>query len=208
VTELQANSSHCKISAGNTPVQCRACLIVVAALLPGCASRDPVVRTHDTRPAGNWQIEKQIDRITGTPLESALLTAASSHAIEPFPKKVTLQLACFNKKPLVRFAFETKVATTTSNEFGYRFDDKAGHEIAVRFFASNTVAVFKDEDVPRFLDELAAAKTLYVRIRSLGLGRTAAEFNVAGATAAMAATTAHCPPIAEEPKPKPKKPQR
>lgn len=180
----------------------RIVLLLTALFLLSACARDPVVGTSNTTRAGDWHIEKQIDRITGMQLESALITAPSSHSSEPFPKRATLQLACFNNKALVRFAFETKVATTTSNEFGYRFDDRPGHEIAVRFLGNDTVAVIKEDDVPRFLDELAVAKTLYVRIRSLGYGRTTAQFNVEGAAVAMAATTAHCPPVIEEPKPK------
>jgi hypothetical protein len=137
-----------------------------------------------------------------------LLVAPSSHSGEAFPKKATLQLACFNKKPLVRMAFEVKVATTRSNEFGYRFDDKPGHQIAAGFLGNDTVAVIENgPDVAQFLSELADAKILYVRIRSLGFGRTTAEFNVEGARAAIAATTAHCPPVIEEPKPA-RKPRR
>ena len=59
----------------------------------------------------------------------------------------------------------------------------------------------------RFLNELADAKTLYIRIRSLGFGRTTADFNVEGGAAAMAATTGRCPPAIQEPKPK-RKPRR
>jgi hypothetical protein len=182
----------------------RLSLLIVALTLSACAGvRDPVVGTGDTTRAGNWQIEKQIDRITGAPLESAFLTTPSSHSGEAFPKKATLQLACFNKKPLVRFAFEVKVATTRSNEFGYRFDDRPGHQITANFLGTDKVAVIDDgAAVAQFLGELATAKTLYVRIRSLGFGRTTAEFNVEGAAAAIAATAAHCPPVIEPPKPK------
>lgn len=185
-------------------------LLLMALLwLSACAGiRDPAVGTSNTTPAGNWQIEKQIDRITGAPLESALLTAPSSHSGEAFPKKATLQLACFNKKPLVRFEFEVKVATTHNNEFGYRFDERAGHQITAGFLGNDRVAVIEDgAAIAQFLDELATGKKLYLRIRSLSFGRSTAEFNVDGAVAAMAATTAHCPPVIEEPKPK-RKPRR
>jgi hypothetical protein len=108
----------------------------------------------------------------------------------------------------VRFSFEGKVATTQSNEFGYRFDDKPGRQITAGFLGNDRVAVIEDSAaVAQFLDDLAAAKTLYVRVRSLGFGRTTAEFNVEGAAVAIAATTAHCPPVIEEPKPK-RKPRR
>ncbi|HVV80888.1 MAG TPA: hypothetical protein VHD59_14940 [Pseudolabrys sp.] len=179
----------------------RGLLLPIALLsLSACAGvRDPTVGTTNTVQAGEWRIEKQIDRITGAPLESALVVASSSHSSEPFPKKVTMQLACFNKKPLVRFAFETKVGTTYSNEFGYRFDDRPGHQIEAGFLGNDQVAVIENgPDVAQFLDELKDSKTLYLRIRSLAFGRTTADFNVEGADAAMAATTAHCPPVIED----------
>jgi hypothetical protein len=183
-------------------------LTALAFVLAGCAARDPAVMSNDTIRAGNWRIETQNDRITGAPLESALLTAPSSHSGEAFPKKATLQLACFNKKPLVRFAFEVKVATTRSNEFGYRFDDRPGHQIAAGFLGDDKVAVIESAaEIAQFLNEMADSKMLYVRIRSLGFGRTTAELNVEGARAAITATTAHCPPMIEEPKPA-RKPRR
>jgi hypothetical protein len=55
------------------------------ALLPlaACAARDPYVSTSLTTPSDNWRIERQVDRITGTTLPSALLrTAKSSHSDE------------------------------------------------------------------------------------------------------------------------------
>jgi hypothetical protein len=177
-------------------------LLLLITLLSLCACagvRDPTVGISNIEQAGAWRIEKQIDRITGAPLESALVVASSSHSSEPFPKKATLQLACFNKKPLVRFSFETKVATTYSNEFGYRFDDKPGHQIEAGFLGNDKIAVIENgPEVARFLDELKDAKTLYLRIRSLGFGRTTADFNVEGAAAAIAATTAHCPPVMQD----------
>ena len=94
----------------------RLLLLLMALLtLSACAGvRDPAVAPGNTTQAGNWQIEKQIDRVTGVPLESALVVTSSSHSSEPFPKKATLQLACFNKKPLVRFFWF--FSTTTHRE--------------------------------------------------------------------------------------------
>jgi hypothetical protein len=177
-----------------------------ACLLGACAARDPLVAPSGTAAAGNWRIETQVDRITGAPIESALLTAPSSHSSQPFPKRVTMQLACFNKQPIVRFAFEVNVATTRSNEFGYRFDDKPGREITARFLGDDKVAVIDNgADVTQFVNELAAARTLYLRIRSLSFGRTTAEVDVEGAPAAIAATVAHCPAVIKEDRKKPRR---
>ncbi len=185
----------------------RAGLLTLPAmlLLAACAGRDPVVTTSDTVPSGDWRIERQVDRITGAPIASAMLTAPSSHSGDAFPKRAMLQLTCFNKAPLVRFSFEVKTGTTRNAELGYRFDDKPGHELAARFLNDDKVAVIEDgAEVTQFVGELATAKQLYLRIRSLSFGRTSAEFNVAGAPAAIAATTATCPAVIEAPKPKKK----
>ena len=186
----------------------RIVLLLGMTLAVSACTFDPYVDTGDATQAGSWRIEKQIDRVTSAPIESAMLTAPSSHSSELFPMRATMQLACFNKKPLVRFAFEVKVGTTHSNEFGYRFDDRPCHQITAGFLGNDKVAVIENgADVAQFLSEMATAKKLYVRIRSLGFGRTTVDFNVAEAAAAIAATTAHCPPAIEEPKPK-RKPRR
>lgn len=176
-----------------------------ALLLAGCAG-DPVASPiTNTKVVGTWQIENDTDRITGAPLTSAFNTAPSSHSTEYFAKHATMQLTCFNKKPLVRFSFEVKAGTSTSNELAYRFDEKPGHTIKARFLGDDRVAVIEDgADVTQFINQLATSKTLYLRIRSLGHGRSSADFNVADAPAAIAATTAHCPAVIEPPKPKKK----
>jgi hypothetical protein len=175
----------------------------LAAALPltACATRDPAVGQTDVASAGNWKVERQVDRITGSPLASAMLSAPSSHASEPFPKRVLMQLTCFGHAPLVRFAFEAKVGTTRNATFGYRFDERPGHEIKARYLENARVAVIDDPaDVKLFVDELTTAHTLYVRIRSLSFGRTTAEFHVDGAPAAIAAAFKDCPRETEPPK--------
>ena len=171
---------------------------IVAGVLGGCAARDPAVSSSDTIAAGNWKIERQIDRITGTPLASAMLSASSSHTSEPFPKHVLMQLTCFNKAPLIRFAFEVKVGTTRNAVLGYRFDERPGHEINARFLNDDKVAVIEDgAEVAQFVDELSTAQSLYLRIRSLSFGRATAEFHLDGAPAALAAAFANCPVTAK-----------
>jgi hypothetical protein len=48
-------------------------------------------------------------------------------------------------------------------------------------------------EVVRFVDELAASQSVYVRIDSLNAGRTATEFQLNGAQAAIDAGFADCP---------------
>jgi hypothetical protein len=165
----------------------------VAGVLSGCAARDPLVSNAVTAPAGNWRVERQTDRITGAPIASALLMAQASNSAAPFTKPVMLQLTCFRNAPLVRLAFEFKVGATRSSVFGYRFDEKPGHEIEARFInAFKTVVIEERADVTPFLAELSASKLLYVRIRSLSSGRTTAEFQLAGADDAVKSALAPC----------------
>ncbi len=113
----------------------RCVLAVVAAVsLSACATRDPFVSTAGATPSGNWRIERQVDRVTGAPLTSALLTTrSSSHSAVPYPRPAVLQLACFKEQPIVRLAFEFKVGSNRNAMLGYRFDEKPGPEIEARF---------------------------------------------------------------------------
>jgi hypothetical protein len=170
---------------------------VVVALLLGACARDPYVSTTaNTISSGEWKIERQADRITGSAIASALLmTKNSSHSGEDFPKPAQLQLTCFERNPLVRFSFEFKIGSDKNSALGYRFDDKPGRDdVASRILLGYTVLVIEDKAaVAQFIDELVNSSTLYVRIRSLNSGRTTAEFRVAGAAAAVQAALADCP---------------
>jgi hypothetical protein len=52
--------------------------------------------------------------------------------------------------------------------------------------------------VAQFVNELATAELLYIRIRSLNSGRSTAEFRLNGAPAAIEAAYAGCPLTAEQ----------
>lgn len=194
----------------------RACVLrlgpaVIAALsLCGCL-RDPYVSTAVTEPSGSWRIERQADRVTGVPINSAfVITRTSSNSAVAFPQPAVLNLSCFLGKPLVRFAFEFKIGTNLNSFLGYRFDQKPGHEIGGRFVANSTsVVIDEPAEVAQFVNELRDSSLLYVRIRSLNAGRTSAEFQVDGAPAAIEAVLAGCPvvppapPAATQQRPKP-----
>ena len=159
-------------------------------------TRDPVVTTGTiATPSGNWRIERQIDRITGGPLSSAIvMTTQVANSSVAFPQPAMLQLTCFKRDPIVRFGFGFKVGSTRNSTLGYRFDEKPGHEIDARFLQEAKTVVIEDRAaVAQFVQELATSQSLYVRIRSLNAGRTSAEFRVDGAPAAIAAGLADCP---------------
>lgn len=163
--------------------------------LGACVTRDPSVAPITTA-AGNWKIERQLDRITGAPLPSAqLITDTSSNSLDMQTRPASLQLTCFDNQPLVRFAFAFKVGTEGNTAFGYRFDDRPGHDnVNTRVLSNHTVMVIDNRaEVERFVSELRESRTLVVRIRSLSGPRTTAEFRLDGAPAAVEAAFAGCP---------------
>ena len=169
-------------------------LVILALLLSACAGRDPYVSNAAAVPSGNWQIDRQVDRITGAPLSSAMLmTNRSSNSAVDFPHPAGLQLTCFKDEPIVRLSFDFKVGSNRNAFLGYRFDDKPGREVDARFLQNFTTVVIEEKaDVAQFVSELATSEILYVRIRSLNFGRTTAEFRLNGAPAAIEAGYAGC----------------
>jgi hypothetical protein len=170
--------------------------IFAAVTLSACmTARDPIVTTAGAAPVGNWRIERQLDRVTGAPITSAMLTTrASSNSAVAFPQPAMLSLSCFKDQPIVRLGFNFKVGSSRNSELGYRFDDRPGRESGARFLQDLRTIVIEDRDeVARFVAELATSKVLYVRIRSLNAGRSSAEFQLDGAPAAIEAGHAGCP---------------
>ena len=164
-------------------------------MLAACTGRDPYVYASRVQNSGNWTIERQTDKITGAPISSAfLMTDKSSNGAVTFRQPAQLAIGCFKEKATVRFAFQFRIGSNRNSVLGYRFDEIPGHEVQGRFLQDfRNVVIEEPADVAVFLGELATAKTLYVRIRSLNAGRTAADFQVEGAPAAIDAVLAQCP---------------
>jgi len=167
----------------------------LALLALAACARDPYVSSVDTKTSGDWRIEQQTDRITGAPLASAMLTTRKvSNAAILFPEPVIMQLLCFRGQPAVLLRFPFKIGSNRNGEFGYRFDEKPGHEPTVRYVDDyKTVAIEDREVVRQFADEMANANVLYVRTRALNAMRSSAEFHVEGAAEAIAHAFASCP---------------
>ena len=173
---------------------------VCLALWLGACARDPFVTSRMNVRSGSWRMERQVDRITGLQIGSALAVGRASNSSIAFPQNATLQLWCFAGKPIATFRFEFKVGNDSSSFLAYRFDEKPGHEIGGQFVASAmSVAIQEPDEIATFVDELSTSKSLYIRIRSISAGRTAAEFKVDGAPAAIEAAYATCP--AQKPEP-------
>ena len=105
-----------------------------------------------------------------------------------------MQLSCFKSQPVVIFAFQFKIGSTRNAEFGYRFDDRPGHQPRARFVDDYVKVIIEEPaEVAPFVNELATSRSLYVLIRSLNAGRTSAEFQLDGAPEAIKAALAGCP---------------
>jgi hypothetical protein len=167
---------------------------VTACLVAACASKDPIV-TAVGRSVGNWRVERQVDRITGRPIANAWLnTRTSSNTSADFPQPAQMEISCFRaREPMIVFKFKFHVGSSPNAVMAYRFDDKPGHEPEARFmWRDNKIVIDDKAEAARFLDEMAASRSLYVRIRSLNAGRTAAEFQLDGAAAAIDMALGDC----------------
>ena len=172
--------------------------VLVCALampLAGCL-RDPIVSARNVAPVGNWRVERQIDRATGAPISSAYLeTRNSSHTGIAFSQPAGMQVSCFKNAPLVHFTFGYQIGSTRNAEFAYRFDDKPGRTIKVRFVDDyKSVVIEGPNEVAQFLDEMESSAALYVLIRSFNRGRTSADFKLEGGADAIKEALAGCPP--------------
>jgi hypothetical protein len=163
-------------------------------VLGGCA-RDPYVTADGETTAGSWYIAHQIDRVTGAELPSAVTFALASNTYAEYPRASQLQLTCVDRKPLVRLAFDFKIGADRDSVLGYRFDDKPGHEnVEARILRGQKILILESEtDLARFIGEISGSRKLYVRIRSMTGGRTAAEYDLDGSAAALQAAYARCP---------------
>jgi hypothetical protein len=163
-----------------------ACAPIAAfALVPPAAAQTP----------GAWKIDRKPDPITGGGANAWVLatrvTPLPGHAV---PRPAGLQLVCFKDAPVVRVKFMQQVGANRSATFRYRFDEKAGHEPAVRFQADRSTIVLEDKaEVAKFAADLAGADTLVVSVDSLVFGKTNAAFPVRGAAPAITAAYEQCP---------------
>jgi hypothetical protein len=169
-------------------------------LLTGCA-RDAFVETSAHTSQGSWRIARQFDRVTSADLASATTFAEASNTNVVIPKMSSLQLTCFERRPLIRFAFDFKIGSNNNTELGYRFDDKPGVESTpARVLDGRQIIVIEEPfAVAGFVRDLKDARKLYVRIRAISLGRTSVEYDLEGSAAALQAGFAACP-VATPPK--------
>jgi hypothetical protein len=175
-------------------VRAVACVLVML-LLGACSNRDPYVTAAGETTSGNWKIARQLDKVTQTELPSASVRAMASNTYVANASGSLLQITCFDKQPIVRFAFEFKIGSDKNTILGYRFDDKPGHDSVASRVLTGETAILVDNPVAvaEFVNGMTGSQKLYLRIRSLTLGRTTAEYPLEGSATAVQAAFAGCP---------------
>lgn len=169
--------------------------VLLTLALTACVTRDPSIQlTAPTQSSGPWRIEQAVDRITGDAIPKAWVTTIkTTYTRTGTHWPATVALTCFDKRPIVRIAFAYKIGSNKNSKVAYRFDEKPGQDAEATILPDYKTVIIDDKRaVTRFLEELAEANTLLVRVNSLFAGRATAEFPVAGAPPAIAAVTAGC----------------
>ena len=182
-------------------------LVALAAslLLGACATGDAALTTASVPAAapppspGEWKFERRADRVAGGPTTTAYLLVPSKNTLNAkrrplLPQLASLQLMCFRSEPIIRLHFNFRVGANRSADVAYRFDEKPGRDAKARFLADfRTIVIENKADVATFAGELATSNTLFMRVNSLIVGPTSAEFRVQGAQAAIDEAFAECP---------------
>jgi hypothetical protein len=169
-------------------VRVASCVIAVA--LAGCVS-------DGSLKSGSWRIDQRPDLITGAPVAGAIaLTNRASNSTDPLLVSLaTLQLTCFEKRPIVKVGFGFKIGSDRNTSLGYRFDDKPGHDaVESRVLLGHQVIVVEEPAaLQQFIADLRESTQLVVRIRSLNAGTSTALFKVDGSEPAIEAAYRDCP---------------
>jgi hypothetical protein len=142
-----------------------------------------------------WTINRKIDRITGQPAPTAhVITTKTSRSGRHLLGGVAVELLCFENKPVVKVVFSLRAGANKNSTLAYRFDEKPGHDAKATFLQDHkSIVIDEKAEVARFLDELATSSTLFVRVTSLFVGNSSAEFRVHGGKDAIEAAYAPCP---------------
>jgi hypothetical protein len=173
-----------------------AVLVILAFVLGACVTRDASVQlTAPPQTSGAWKIEQRVDRISGEPAPAAfIVTSRTTYTRTNNFYAAGLELACFNKHPVIRLVFGFRIGSNRNSIVAYRFDEKPGRDAVATILADHkTIVIDNQAEVSRLMEELASSNVLLVRVNSLFAGRSTAEFRVQGAPPAIAAIIAGCP---------------
>jgi hypothetical protein len=166
----------------------RAVIWTAAALLLGACA------TPDHPETGKWKFEPVFDPTVDAPVTTAFLSISRFELLTGDLYEGNLQLMCFRKRPIIRFAFNIKVGTDRSAGVTYRFDGHPAREVNAKFFARDKVIVIdRLDEVEQFVGQLASAQNLFLRITVLTTDSIVARFEVHGARHAIERSFATCP---------------
>ena len=173
----------------------RPAVLATAIALAGCAAKP---EGPDT---GKWKFERSNDPVSGMQVTKAWLMIERTNFLSGETVAGAVQLMCFRHQPVVRFSFSVKIGTDKTAALAYRFDDNPGRDVSARFFARpQIIVVDNNAEVAQFVNELARAQTLYLRISTLTVGDIRAKFPVHGAPYALEAAYSQCPIDTGKPK--------
>jgi hypothetical protein len=169
-------------------------VVIAALLLAACATRGVWVEAAKAASAGDWQISRKVDSVTGARLTNVLLPSSkTAHSGLRYTPRALLQFACLKGQPVVHLQFAFRVGSKGDSDVSYRFDKEPSHSVKARFLRGLKIVLIEDKsEVAQFMDGLATANVLHLTISSMAKGRTSAEFRVAGAPAVIEMLRAGC----------------
>ncbi len=138
-------------------------VLLLASLLAACAAGGG----GTVQSAGNWTIERNIDRITGAPAARVYVRTMVLNRRGELDW-IVLQLGCFDGKPIARIGFHARIGTQRNAIVQYRFDRNPGRQASAEILTDHrTVVIEAKDELARFIGELATANVLLVRVASL-----------------------------------------
>jgi hypothetical protein len=177
--------------------------LALGLVLGGCAGDAARVAAPDKPDTGKWKFERRNDPVSRTQVTTAWLSIGKYDFLSGRTFAGEVQLMCFKRQPVVRFAFNVKIGTDKTATIAYRFDENPGHDVRAKFFARPKMIIVDNKaEVVQFVTELATSKSLYLRVSTLTVGNIAAKFPVHGAQHAIEAAFAECPLAPEKPRAK------
>jgi len=146
--------------------------------------------------SGLWQVQPHTDRISGEQkMLAKLMTFRARQDSHRRAATAGILLTCAAGKPYVAIIFIGLVSSRTTADFSYRIDSNPGRNLTANAYSERRgVALTNEQHVSEFLRQLGPSSTLFVRINSPRIGLSEAEFNTAGAAAAMDAALGKCRP--------------
>lgn len=134
-----------------------AVLVILAFVLGACVTRDASVQlTAPPQTSGAWKIEQRVDRISGESAPVAfIVTSRTTYTRTNNFYAAGLELACFNKHPVIRLVFGFRIGSNRNSTVAYRFDEKPGRDAVATILADHkTIVIDNQAEVSRLWKSL------------------------------------------------------